>query len=197
MIAIVNCGFNIASIEFAFQRLGKKTVVTLDPKVIQSAEQVVLPGVGYASYAVEKLQKSHLIEVIRCLKQPVLGICLGMQLLCQFSAEGDVHCLNLIPNNALVFPEDSKIVIPHMGWNQLQIKKNTLPIVENIQESDFVYFVHSYYVPVGDYTVASSEYGVPFSAIIQYKNFIGMQFHPEKSGKIGEKLLSNFLEIKK
>jgi imidazole glycerol-phosphate synthase subunit HisH len=197
MIAIVNCGFNVSSVEFAFQRLGEKTVLTLDPKIIQSATHVVLPGVGHATHAIEKLIKANLVSLIRDLKQPVLGICLGMHMLCKFSTEGNVECLGLFPENVLPLLSNSKIVVPHMGWNQLKIKDCSLEIVNDIKEKDFVYFAHSYYVPIGEYTVAATEYGVNISAIFQYKNFVGMQFHPEKSGKIGEKLLCNFLEMSK
>lgn len=195
MIAIINCGFNIASIEFAFQRLGKKTVVTLDPHIIQAATHVILPGVGYCAYAIEKLRKNSLISIIQNLKKPVLGICLGMQILCEFSDEGNVKCLNLFPEKVFSLPDHFNLVRPHMGWNQLQIENPSLAIINGIKESDFVYFVHSYYVPTSQHTVASTKYGIKFSAIFQYKNFIGTQFHPEKSGKVGEKLLSNFLEM--
>lgn len=193
MIAIIRCGSNIASIEFALERLGKKSMVTVDPNIIESATHVILPGVGHARYAMQILAENNLLHLISRLKQPVLGICLGMQILCQFSMEGNVSCLGLLPEVVEALPKKSGLVIPHMGWNQVQIKNHSSAILNGIENKFFAYFVHSYYVPITDSTVAETEYGVDFSAILQYKNFIGMQFHPEKSGKIGEILLRNFL----
>jgi glutamine amidotransferase len=196
MIAIVACGSNFASIQFALERLGKSSVVTLDPKIIESASHVILPGVGHAHYAMEQLKQNNLIEVIPRLTQPVLGICLGMQLFFTASMEGNIKCLGLLPETVLRFPEDKQLVTPHMGWNQFNITQTTSPMVTGISNQDFVYFVHNYYVPVSNATVALTNYAVDFSAIVQHKNFYGMQFHPEKSGKTGERLLSNFLNVR-
>lgn len=196
MIVIVNCGSNIASVEFALDRLKKKYIVSTDTNIIKSASHVILPGVGHATYGMQQLKKNNLISVICSLKQPVLGICLGMHLLCQFSSEGNVQCLEIFPNKILPFPKKPGTIIPHMGWNQLHIKNHSSSITNDIKDKAFVYFVHSYYAPIENYTIASTEYEINFSAIFQYKNFIGMQFHPEKSGKIGKKLLYNFLEMK-
>src|ERR1700722_2427661 len=179
MIVVVNCGSNIASVEFALNRLKKKYRITTDPNIIQSASHVILPGVGHATHGMQQLEKNNLISVIRNLKQPVLGICLGMHLLSQFSSEGNTPCLGIFPNKVFAFPKKPGMIIPHMGWNQLHIKNYLSPITNDIEDKAFVYFVHGYYAPTENYTIASTEYGINFSAIFQYKNFIGMQFHPE------------------
>lgn len=196
MIAIVACGSNLASIQFALERLGKTSVVTLDPKIIASASHVILPGVGHAHYAMEQLKQHNLIALIPRLTQPVLGICLGMQIFFTQSMEGNVKGLGLLPETVLRFPENTPLVTPHMGWNQFNILQATSPIVAGISNQDFVYFVHTYYVPPTDSTVAVTHYSIDFSAIVQHKNFYGVQFHPEKSGKTGEILLNNFLNLR-
>lgn len=193
MIAIIRCGSNIASIEFALARLGKKSIVTTDPDIIQAASHVILPGVGHARHAMQALIENNLVDLISRLEQPVLGICLGMQILCKFSNEGNVPCLGLLPETVEVLAKRSDLVTPHMGWNQVKITDPSSPILKDIDDQFFAYFVHSYYVPLAKSTIAKTEYGVNFSAIFQYKNFFGMQFHPEKSGKTGEILLRNFL----
>jgi glutamine amidotransferase len=181
MLAIIDgCGSNISSIQFALQRLGVNSQLTRDRAAIQAADQVILPGVGHAQPAMQALQDYQLVDTIRSLNQPVLGICLGMQLLYERSAEGNVDCLGIIPGCVEKLP--SEAILPHMGWNQI-----------NNQSSDYAYFVHSYAAPVNDYTLATCRYSDTFTAIVAKDNFIGMQFHPEKSAEFGEKLLRDFL----
>lgn len=192
MIAIIPCGSNIASIQFALERLGKTSKLTFDPTIIQSASHVILPGVGHAEHAMQQLKKNNLIDIIIDLKQPVLGICLGMQLLFEYSMEGRTKCLGIIPGKIKHLPKKIGLVMPHIGWNQLHITKNSMPI-HNINNDKFVYFVHSYYASPNSHTIATAAHGVKFAAMVQYKNFLGMQFHPEKSGKIGQILLQKFL----
>ncbi len=195
MIAIIEgCGANIASVQFALERLGKKSVLTHDAAIIKTADYVILPGVGTAQQAMQQLQTYQLINIIRELKQPVLGICLGMQLLYDYSEEGNVDCLGIIPGKIQKFPTDANLIIPHMGWNQIHIKQNNT-IINNVEENSHVYFVHSYAAPVTEHTLLSCEYGIHFTAAAQKNNFYGMQFHPERSGKIGEQLLLNFLGV--
>lgn len=177
MIAIINSGNNIASIQNAFKRLNVDSVLTHDINIIKNASHVIIPGVGHAAKAMQQLRELNLIETIRTLTQPVLGICLGMQLLFDDSEEGNTDCLGVIPGSVKQFDIDR--VIPHMGWNQC--------------ERDYYYFAHSYYVPINPYTIATTAYGIQFSAICQYRNFVGMQFHPEKSGLAGERLLMKFI----
>lgn len=193
MIAIIRCGSNIASIEFALARLGKKSIVTTDLDIIQAASHVILPGVGHARHAMQTLTKNNLIDLIFRLEQPVLGICLGMQILCEFSSEGNVPCLSLLSEKVEALPKKSDLVTPHMGWNKVQITDRSSKLLKDIDNEFFAYFVHSYYVPLTESTIAKTEYGIHFSSIFHHKNFFGMQFHPEKSGKIGEILLRNFL----
>ncbi len=194
MIAIVNgCGNNIASVQFALARLGKESVLTTDVNVIQSASHVILPGVSMAKQAMSQLQNLQLIDVIRHLKQPVLGICLGMQILYEFSQEGEVNCLNIVPGKVAALPQKVGLTLPHMGWNKLHIRQNKSVLMQGVAEGSYVYYVHSYAAPLNDYTVAVTQHGVEFSGIVQYKNFHGVQFHPERSGKVGERILQNFL----
>lgn len=194
MIAIVqSCGTNISSVEFALQRLGKKAVLTNDKNALQNASHVILPGVSTAQSAMQNLQKNNLVELIRELKQPVLGICSGMQILFQHSDEDDIPCLGIFAGKIILMPEID-LPVPHMGWNQINIIKNS-KLLENITENSYVYFVHSYMAETSDYTLASTKYACQFSAIVQNKNFYGVQFHPERSGKIGEQILQNFLSL--
>lgn len=194
MIAIIEgCGTNITSIQFALERLGQASQLTTDPKFIKKAERVILPGVGTAHHAMQNLQQLNLVEVITQLTQPVLGICLGMQLLYEFSEEGNVPCLGIVPNKIMAIPTTANMPLPHMGWNQLQIKEDTNPLIQGIHNNDYVYFVHSFAAPVDSNTIAFAEYGMPFTAMVQKNNFFGAQFHPERSGKVGLKILENFL----
>ena len=184
---------NIQSLLFALERLGYKARLTVDPQVIRSADKVILPGVGNAAAAMQALSASGLQELIPRLKQPVLGICLGMQLLARWSQEGDTSCLGIINSEVKKFSDAPGYKVPHMGWNNLRVEKGSL--LKGISGEPHVYYVHSYYMPVGAYTLASSCYPEAFSAIVQQDNFYGIQFHPEKSGEPGQRILDNFLKL--
>lgn len=192
MIAILkyNAG-NVQSVENAIQRLGYDTVVTDDVEVLKSADKVIFPGVGEASSAMVYLVDRGLDEVIRNLTQPVLGICLGMQLLCSSSEEGNVQGIGIFGNEVKLFPAYD--IVPHMGWNDFILLEGDL--FKGIEESDNFYYVHSYYASLNENTIATNNYILPFSAALQKDNFYAVQFHPEKSGKVGELLLKNFLEL--
>jgi len=192
MIAILkyNAG-NVQSVENAIQRLGYDTVVTDDVEMLKSADKVIFPGVGEASSAMTYLVERGLDKVIRDLTQPVLGICLGMQLLCKSSEEGNVEGLGIFDNEVKLFPSDD--IVPHMGWNDFSKLEGAL--FKGIKETDDFYFVHSYYATLNESTIAINNYIVPFSAALQKGNFYAVQFHPEKSGRVGELLLKNFLEL--
>jgi imidazole glycerol-phosphate synthase subunit HisH len=187
-------GTNIGSMRYALQRLGVDAALTADAATIRAADKVILPGVGAAGPGMARLRELGLVELIRSLTQPVLGVCLGMQLLCEHSAEGDTACLGVIPAQVRRFEEAPELCVPHMGWNRLS-PVTTHPLLNDLGEGDWAYFVHSYAVPLGDYTLASSEYGGAFSAVIVSGNYHGMQFHPERSASVGAKLLKNFLEL--
>ncbi|GLQ51376.1 imidazole glycerol phosphate synthase subunit HisH [Dyella flava] len=187
-------GTNIGSVRYALQRLGVEAALTADAETIRAADKVILPGVGAAGPGMARLRELRLVELIRSLTQPVLGVCLGMQLLCEHSAEGDTECLGVIPASVRRFEEAPGLCVPHMGWNRLS-PIAAHPLLKNLQEGDWAYFVHSYAVPTGDYTLASSQYGDVFSAVIARGNFHGMQFHPERSAGVGARLLKNFLEL--
>jgi len=185
------------SVDYALQRLGINPVVTNDHELIRSADKVIFPGVGEASNTMNYLKKEKLDDLIRDLKQPVLGICLGMQLMCKHSEENDTPCIGIFDEQVRRFlPEPGKesiYKVPQMGWNSIyQLKGN---IFEKIPDDRFVYFVHSYYVSTGKDTVALCDYIHPFSAALQKINFYATQFHPEKSGKVGSLILDNFLKI--
>lgn len=192
MIAIVkyNAG-NIKSVENAVLRLGYDCVVTNDFNTLNQAEKVIFPGVGEAKSAMNYLNKNGLDQVIINLKQPVLGICLGLQLMCSQSEEGNVKCLGIFKNNVLKFEETD--LVPHMGWNDIHTLKGSL--FGDIGNNEDLYFVHSYYADLSENTTAVCEYIVPFSASLEKDNFYATQFHPEKSADIGEKILKNFLEL--
>ncbi|HKT29058.1 imidazole glycerol phosphate synthase subunit HisH [Dyella sp.] len=187
-------GTNIGSVRYALQRLGVDAALTADAESIRSADKVILPGVGAAKPGMARLQELGLVDVIRSLTQPVLGVCLGMQLLCEHSEESDTPCLGVIPATVRKFEETPELCVPHMGWNRLSSIASH-PLLKNLAEGDWAYFVHSYAVPVGDYTLVSSDYGGAFSAVIASGNFHGMQFHPERSAQVGAKLLKSFLEL--
>ena len=194
MLAIVDSGgANIASVRFALERLGVQSELTADPAVIRAAERVILPGVGSAPEGMKRLQAKGLVECVRGLKQPVLGICLGMQLLFESSAEGDTPSLGLIPGRVALLPESPGITVPHMGWNTLLCGREP-GLLNGIAADARFYFVHSYAGPVNAFTVASCDHGMPFAAIVQRANFSGVQFHPERSGAVGARLLKNFVE---
>jgi glutamine amidotransferase len=194
MIAIINSGVaNIASIEFALQRLRVSTQVTTERKVVENASHVILPGVGAANTAMKNLKDLGLDTLIPRLKQPVLGICLGMQLLFEKTEEGDTSCLGIIPGKITKLPEENNI-IPHMGWNTIIFKEGAA-LTGGLANKSYMYFVHSFAAPICDSTLAETEYGQRFSAVVQKDNFYATQFHPERSGEAGQKLLQNFLEL--
>jgi len=187
-------GANIASLQFALQRLGADSELTADPDAIRSANRIILPGVGAAEDALIKLKQAGLDTVIPQLTQPLLGICLGMQLLFQSSAEDDVGCLGIIEGQARLFEAAEDRPVPHMGWNRIEKLRNSR-LLDGIPDGAYFYFVHSYAVDVTPTTVASATYGRPFTAIVRQSNFMGTQFHPERSGEHGSRLLQNFLQM--
>ncbi len=187
-------GTNIGSVRYALQRLGTDAALTADATAIRAADKVILPGVGAAGPGMARLRELGLIELLRSLTQPVLGVCLGMQLLCAHSEEGDTACLGLIPATVRRFVETSDRRVPHMGWNRLR-RQREHPLLAGLGEDDYAYFVHSYAVPLGEWSLASTDYGEAFSAAVAHGNFHGMQFHPERSAAVGARLLRNFLEL--
>ena len=194
-LAIIDSGgANIASLRYAIERLGVESDLTTDPARLRAASHVILPGVGAASDCMSRLEKANLVDTIRTLQQPLLGICVGMQLLFDSSEEGDVRCLGLLPGRVQRFADREGLPVPHMGWNQLNLSQPS-PLFDDIQNGDYVYFVHSYAAPLGSHSIASSEYGVPFTAVVQRGNVYGAQFHPERSARIGSLLLRNFLRL--
>ena len=197
MIAIIDSGgANIASVRFALERLGVDSVLTADPSVISAAERVILPGVGAAPVAMAQLARAGLVECIRGLTQPVLGICLGMQLLFERSEEGDTPLLGLVGGTCGAFDPGMGFTVPHMGWNRLLPRgEGRHPLLSGVEDGAHVYFVHSYAAPVSADTVASCSYGVDFTALVARGNFMGAQFHPERSGPVGARILGNFLAL--
>jgi glutamine amidotransferase len=193
-VIIDSGGANLASLQFAFERLGARTRVTDDADEIRAAPRVILPGVGSAADAMQRLRKSGVASVLPDLKQPVLGICLGMQLLFQRSEEGDTECLGVIPDTVKRLRPAPGRPVPHMGWNQLSPLRED-PLLDGINSDDYVYFVHSFAAKVSDTTLASAEYGVVLSAIVRCGNFWGAQFHPERSARTGARVLANFLRM--
>ena len=191
-------GANFLSVTTALERLGVKYDFTHDSGVIQAADAVVLPGVGNAAFAMQVLQQYNLVNLIKNITKPFLGICLGMQLLYQASEESTTdaitQCLGVIPGVIKKFVPTPELVVPHMGWNNLLEVKND-KVISGLGSGDNVYFVHSYYAPINQATIAACEYIDSFTAVAKYNNFYGMQFHPEKSGVVGAKLLNNFLDI--
>lgn len=190
---------NLRSVYNALGRIGAEYQITDNPDTIRRADHVLLPGVGEASSAMEKLRERHLEEVIKSLTQPVLGICIGMQLMCQSSEEGNAQCMGIFPNKVKKFRIDAAsdeahtIKVPHMGWNQISSLKT--PLFDNIKENSFLYFVHSFAADVNTSTIALCSNGTEFSAALNRDNFFGTQFHPEKSGSIGEQILRNFISL--
>lgn len=187
-------GANLASLQFAFERLGARTQVSSDASAIRSARRVVLPGVGAAADAMERLRHSGIAALLPSLTQPVLGICLGMQLLFRRSEEGSTECLGILPEAVRRLRPAPGLPVPHMGWNQLTALRDD-PLLEGIAPNDYVYFVHSYAAPVSAITLATADYGIPVSAIVRKGNFWGTQFHPERSAGTGARLLANFLRL--
>lgn len=192
-IVIINYGAgNIQSIMFAIERLGFKAVLSNDPEEIKAADKVIFPGVGEASYAMKMLKESGLDVLIKTLTQPVLGICLGMQLMCKHSEEGNTEGLGIFDVNVVKFT--SKVKVPQMGWNTIYNLKSDL--FKDVAENEYMYLVHSFYAPICTETIATTQYELEYSSALENKNFFGTQFHPEKSGDVGEKILFNFLELK-
>ncbi len=200
-IAIINYDAgNIRSVIFALERLGVEPILTADPDIIRAADKVIFPGQGEASSAMRSLRERNLDKLIPDLKQPFLGVCVGMQLLCAHSEENDTPCLSVIPQRVLKFPTNIGIKVPQVGWNKLKItnlesSNNQLSIINNQSEDEWFYFVHSYYVETGVFTTATANYGGDFSACLRKDNFHAAQFHPEKSSKAGQQLIKNFLEL--
>jgi len=191
-IVIINYGAgNIQSIMFAIERLGFKAVLSNNPEEIKAADKVIFPGVGEASSAMKMLLASGLDRLIPTLKQPVLGICLGMQLMCNKSEEGDTKGLGIFDVDVIKFT--SKVKVPQMGWNQIYNLKSAL--FEGIAENEYMYLVHSFYAPDCEESIATTNYEVEYASALQKDNFYGTQFHPEKSGDVGEKILGNFLKL--
>ena len=191
-IAIIDYGAgNVQSVLFALKRLGFEGTVTNDWNTIKSADKVIFPGVGEASSAMKMLQESGLDVLIPTLKQPVLGICLGMQLMCEHSEEGNTNGLGIFDVNVVKFSQEVKV--PQMGWNTIYNLKT--PLFEGIKENEFMYLVHSFYAPLSENTIATTNYELEYSTALQRDNFYGVQFHPEKSGVFGEQILKNFLNL--
>ena len=191
-IAIIDYGAgNVQSVLFALERLGFEGNVTNDWNTIKSADKVIFPGVGEASSAMKMLQESGLDVLIPTLKQPVLGICLGMQLMCEHSEEGNTNGLGIFDVNVVKFSQEVKV--PQMGWNTIYNLKT--PLFEGIKENEFMYLVHSFYAPLSENTIATTNYELEYSTALQRDNFYGVQFHPEKSGVFGEQIMKNFLNL--
>ena len=199
-VAIVkyNAG-NVYSVVNALRRMGIEPLLTDNAEALKKADRVMFPGQGHAGEAMDYLRARRLDEVIRDLKQPVFGICVGQQLLCKHSEEGDTDCIGIFDAEVKRFqPERHEDKVPCMGWNELKIENGKLkinPILEGLGEHPYVYFVHSYYVPVCEETIATADYILPYSASMHKDNFYTCQFHPEKSGKVGEQILRNFLDL--
>ena len=194
-VAIIkyNAG-NIFSVDYALKRLGVEPIITADAELLQKADKIIFPGVGEAKNTMQYLEEHHLDRLIKDLKQPVLGICLGMQLMCRHSEEGDVDCLGIFDADVLKFsPTLHEDKVPHVGWNTITDTRSAL--FDGFTKEEFVYFVHSYYAPLNEHTAAQTEYILPYSSALHKDNFYATQFHPEKSGKAGERILSNFLNL--
>lgn len=194
MIAIIDYKMgNLRSVENALHRLGADFVVTADASVIRRADRVLLPGVGHCGEAMRHLRAAGLDAVIPSLRQPVLGICVGLQVMCRDSQEGDTQCLGIFDSHVRRFQPAPDLKVPHMGWNQIGNLEHKL--FTGLQGGEFVYYVHSYYPTLCPDTIATTHYGTLFSAALKYENFYGTQFHPEKSGDVGERILHNFLAL--
>jgi len=199
-VVIIDTGCaNVSSVKFAIERLGYDVTISKDPQVVLSADKLFLPGVGTASEAMKNLEERDLISLVKQVEKPLLGICLGMQLLGKVSQEKGqkadelVECLGLCDGEVKLL-HTGDLPLPHMGWNTVSAKAGN-PLFKGIEEGEYFYFVHSFAMPVGDYTIAECDYGNPFTAAVQSGNYYGVQFHPERSSKAGAKLIQNFLEL--
>lgn len=199
-VVIIDTGCaNVSSVKFAIERLGCDVLVSKDPQVVLAADKLFLPGVGTASEAMKNLEERNLIELVQQVQKPLLGICLGMQLLGTFSqekgqkADEQVECLGLC-NGEVKRMQTGDLPLPHMGWNTVKSRPEH-PLFKGIEEGEYFYFVHSFAMPIGDYTIAECEYGQRFSAAVQSGNYYGVQFHPERSSSAGSKLIENFLNL--
>lgn len=191
-IAIIDYGAgNVKSVQFALERLGFSSVLTHDMHAIEQADKVIFPGVGEAQSAMQALKDKGLDKLIPNLRQDVLGICLGLQLMCEYSEEGDTEGMGIFPGKAKKFPPPLKI--PHVGWNQINKLKTEL--FDQVNEASYAYFVHSFYIPLSEWTIAQTDYSFSFSSALAKDNFYGCQFHPEKSSGVGEQILRNFLAL--
>jgi glutamine amidotransferase len=185
---------NVQSVLFALERIGIYATVTDDINVLKSSDKVIFPGVGEASSAMKYLKDKNLDDVITNLKQPVLGICLGMQLMCRYSEEGNTNCLGIFDSTVKLFSADSKnIKVPQIGWNTIYNLKTDL--YKGVKENEYMYFVHSYYAEVSENTIAKTNYGIEYSSSLQKNNFYAAQFHPEKSSDAGQQILENFIKL--
>ncbi|MEH0666235.1 imidazole glycerol phosphate synthase subunit HisH [Vibrio scophthalmi] len=199
-VVIIDTGCaNVSSVKFAIERLGQSVTISKDPDVVLAADKLFLPGVGTASEAMKNLAERDLIDLVKRVEKPLLGICLGMQLLGKLSqekgtqGENAVECLGLCDGEVRLM-ETGDLPLPHMGWNTVSATPDH-PLFKGIEEGEYFYFVHSFAMPVGDYTIAQCEYGQPFTAAVQSGNYYGVQFHPERSSKAGSKLIENFLAL--
>lgn len=183
---------NITSVEFALKRIGVEAIVSDDLTQIQSADKIIFPGVGEASSAINYLKENNLDKIIKELKQPVLGICLGMQLMCEYSEEGETECLGIFNKKVKHFGS-KELKVPQIGWNNIFDVKS--PLFKDIKEDSFVYFVHGYYAELGENTIATTDYILKYSSALNKDNFYGTQFHPEKSGSVGDQILKNFIDL--
>ena len=194
-VAIVDSiGSNLASLIFALNRIGSSFEITDEIDVLNKASHIILPGVGAAKNAMTKLKQRKLIDEISKLTKPTLGICLGMQIFMDASDEDDAKCLGIISNTCRPFENNRDYPVPHMGWNKVSFNRDSV-LTKNLKDDDYYYFVHSYYVPICSETIGVSSYPIEFSAVVQKDNFFGTQFHPEKSGLSGSKILQNFISL--
>ena len=194
-VAIVDSiGSNLASLIFALNRIGSSFEITDEIDVLNKASHIILPGVGAAKNAMTKLKQRKLIDEISKLTKPTLGICLGMQIFMEASDEDDAKCLGIISNTCRPFENNRDYPVPHMGWNKVRFNRDSV-LTKNLKDEDYYYFVHSYYVPICSETIGVSSYPIEFSAVVQKDNFFGTQFHPEKSGLSGSKILQNFISL--
>ena len=185
---------NVQSVLFALERIGINAVVTDNISILKSSDKVIFPGVGEASSAMKYLKEKNLDDVIINLKQPVLGICLGMQLMCRYSEEGNTNCLGVFETEVKLFPTELKSTkVPQIGWNTIYDLNTNL--YHNIKENEYMYFVHSYFAEISEHTIAKTNYGLEYSSSLQNNNFYGVQFHPEKSSDAGQQLLENFIKL--